>query len=56
MKMGDISLLSQLIESLEESSVKLEEYFKIGDMENFNKVKGFMIRIQKEIKGVADAI
>lgn len=52
----DLSLLNQLVESLEESSIKLEEYFKRGELENFNKTKGFMIRIQNKISEVTNAL
>lgn len=52
----EVSLLSQLVESFEESLIMLEEYFKVGDLENFNRTKGFMTKIQRKITEVTNAI
>lgn len=45
----DISLLRQLVNSLEESEEKLEEAYKNQDAENFNKAKKFILKIQNKI-------
>jgi hypothetical protein len=44
--------LRQLIESLEESEKKLEDAYNKKDLEEFTKIKNFMMRIQGQIKGV----
>ena len=48
----NISFLSQLIKSLEEAESNLEKAYKKGDIENFNKSKRIMLRIQKEISDI----
>ncbi len=52
MKRGDIPLLNQLIGSLEESGLKLEEAFERKDSEDFIIIKKFMIQIQRKIAEV----
>lgn len=47
-----IVFLSQLIKSLEESELKLEEYYNKKDNENFNNLKKFMISVSKKISDV----
>ena len=49
MKRSDILFLVQLVESLEDSQKKLEEAYKKQDVEDFNKVKKFMLQIQTQI-------
>lgn len=44
--------LSQLIGSLEESELKLEEYYNKKDYENFNNLKKLMISVSKKISDV----
>lgn len=41
--------LSQLAVSLEKAEKVLEEAYRGGNIENFNKVKKFIIQIQKKI-------
>ena len=41
MKKEDISFLNQLIRSIEESEIKLEEAYKKKDVDSFNKIKIF---------------
>ncbi|VVB83931.1 Uncharacterised protein [uncultured archaeon] len=53
MNREDILFLNQLIKSLGESGDMMEQSYKKGDYENFNKSKKIMLRIQKEI---SDAI
>lgn len=45
----DISFLIQLVRSLEEAVLKLEEYYEKKDYENFNKSRKFILQIQKKI-------
>lgn len=45
----DISVLKQLVDSLDESEKKLEEFYKKNDPENLNKVKKFIATIVKKI-------
>ena len=51
MKKEDISFLKQLIESLEDSELKLEEAYEKKDVAEFNKIKKFMLEIQQQIVG-----
>lgn len=44
-----MAFLRQLIESLEDSERKLEEAYNKKDAYEFNKVKKFMLEIQKQI-------
>lgn len=44
-----IFYLSQLVKSLEESELKLEEYYNKKDYENFNNLKKLMISVLKKI-------
>ena len=44
--------LSQLIGSLEESKLKLEEYYYKKDYENFNNLKKLMISVSKKISEI----
>ena len=52
MKKGDLSPLNQLINSLKESELKLEESYKKKDLEKFNEIKKFMLKIHKEISRI----
>ena len=52
MKKEDISFLSQLVNSLEDAELKLEKAYKSKDAEEFNKIKKFMLDIQKQISGI----
>ena len=44
--------LIQLIESLKDAEAKLKIAYENGDIENFNSIKKFMIKIQKKISEV----
>tara|TARA_Y100000296_G_C5091688_1_gene215176 strand:- start:548 stop:736 length:189 start_codon:yes stop_codon:yes gene_type:complete len=48
----NISFLNHLIKSLEESGLKLEEYYVKKDHKNFKKIKNFMLKIQKKISEI----
>jgi|TARA_Y100000310_G_scaffold284531_1_gene307370 hypothetical protein len=45
----EIALINQLMNSLIESSNKLEEYHNKKDYDNFNNLKNFMFSISKKI-------
>jgi len=46
---GDISILKQLVDSLDESEKKLEDAYKKNDAESLNKAKKFMADVTKKI-------
>jgi len=48
----DISFLNQLVETLEEAGLKLEDFYNKKDYENFNKSKKLIIQLQKEISEI----
>jgi hypothetical protein len=52
MKKGDISFLSQLIKSLEDAESKLKKAYEKKDSDDFNEVKSFMLRVQRQIAGI----
>ena len=49
MEKGDVEFLIQLVKSLENAELKMEEYYNKKDYENFNSSKKIIIRIQKKI-------
>lgn len=49
MEKGDISFLKQLVKSLEEAEEKLKKAYDKKDREEFNSVKSFMLKIQRQI-------
>ena len=49
MKKGDISFLKQLVMSLEDAEIKLKKAYEKRDTEEFNEVKSFMLKIQRQI-------
>jgi len=52
MKKEDIPFLNQLVNTLEEAELKLEEAYRTKDYEKFNKSKKLMLQIQKKISEV----
>jgi dsDNA-specific endonuclease/ATPase MutS2 len=48
----DASLLRHLINSLDESEGKLEEFYEKKDPDNFNKIKKFILQITQKISEV----
>ncbi len=52
MKRDDLDFIDQLVRSLEDSEMKLEEAYKTGDSETFNSTKKLMLNIQSQLKGV----
>jgi len=48
----DIVFLNQLIRTLEEAELKLEEAYDKKNYENFNNIKKLIMRIQERISGV----
>ncbi|MEN7982293.1 MAG: hypothetical protein ABFQ65_02510 [Nanoarchaeota archaeon] len=51
MEKGELSFISQLVNTLHESEPKLEEFYRNKDTQKFNEMKKFILRIQKEIDG-----
>jgi hypothetical protein len=51
MEKEELSFVSQLVNVLNESVPKLEEFYKNKDAKKFNEMKKFMLRIQGEIDG-----
>lgn len=47
---GEISFIRHLIQFLEKSEAKLEEYYKANDAYNFNRTKRLILQIQNKIK------
>ena len=52
MEKEDIAVLSQLIKTLEDTELKLEEAYSKKNSESFNKSKKFMLGIQAQISKV----
>lgn len=48
----DISMLNQLVESLEEAGLKLEEAYKNKDYRNFDNSKKIILQVQKRISEI----
>lgn len=44
-----ISLLRQLVSSMDESERRLEDFYKEKDVDNFNKTKKFIVNIENKI-------
>jgi len=52
MKKEDIPFLNQLVDALEEGGEKFEEAYKKRDSEKFNRIKSFMLKVNKKISEV----
>jgi hypothetical protein len=52
-KEDDISLLNQLVETLESSFEKFKRAYEKKDSENFNKIKKILIQTQRKILEIA---
>ncbi|MCK5624929.1 hypothetical protein KAI04_03755 [Candidatus Pacearchaeota archaeon] len=50
---GGLENLNQLISTLDESILKLEEYYEKKDYLNFDKMKRFILKIFEEIGEIA---
>lgn len=48
----DVSFLEQLINTLQEVELKLEEAYKTKNYEKFNNAKKFILRIQEKISEI----
>jgi len=48
-KKEEILFLNQLIKSMEEAEISLEEAYQKKDYDNFNKSKRIMLKMQKQI-------
>lgn len=51
MEKGDLSFINQLVNSIRESELKLEEFYKNKDTQKFNDTKKFILKIQKQLDG-----
>ena len=51
-KKEDLMFLNQLVKTLEEAELKLEEAYDEKNYEDFNNVKKLMINVQKKISEV----
>ena len=49
MDIESISFLNQLVDSLEKAGVRIEEAYKKRDYEEFEKLKKFILQVQKKI-------
>lgn len=54
MKSGDIEFLGQLVRTLEESLLKMEEAYNKKNYEEFNKSKKLFMQMQEKIGGIAN--
>jgi len=45
----EITFLRQLVDALEEAELKLEESYNKKDYESFNKLKKFILEVQRKI-------
>ena len=52
MKKGDIANLGQLVKTLKQLEIKLENDYEKKDSENFNQTKNMMLKIQKQISKI----
>lgn len=52
MKRENIDFLNQLVKTLEEAGVKLEEAYDKKDYDSFNNTKKLILQVQKKISEV----
>lgn len=52
----DAEFFLQIVKSMDDLESKLEENYKKGDIESFNKTRGEMARMQKKISEMTDDI
>lgn len=55
MKAEDLSLLAQLIESMNLTAKELEKAFEKKDLEKFKKAKEEILKFQKQISEILEA-
>jgi len=53
--MTEVEILSQLVNSMADAVDKLEEAKQKSRINEFNKIKEFILKIQKKIKGEINA-
>lgn len=51
MEKGELDFVTQLINILRESQIKLEKFYLTKDVEKFNEMKRYILSIQKKIDG-----
>ncbi len=49
MKNEEVEFLMQLVSSLEKAEMRLEEAYRRGDYMDFEKIKSFILQIQRKI-------
>ena len=54
MKIEEISLLAQLVDSTDLAARKLETFFQKRDVKNFNKAKEEILAFQKQISKILE--
>ena len=52
MDSGDINLLAQLIESMEEATKRLQQHYRNREVKKFKKVKKEVLNFQKQIDNI----
>jgi len=52
MKREEVVFLGQLVKTLEEAELRLEETYEKKDYKNFDRVKKLIIRVQRKISEV----
>lgn len=52
MDSGDINLLAQLIESMEEATKRLQQYYRNREVKKFKKVKKEVLNFQRQIDSI----
>ena len=52
MQKSDISFLKQLVKSLEDAETKLKRAYDRRNTKEFDEIKRFMLRVQKQIKDI----
>ena len=51
MEKEELNFINQLVNSLNQSIPKLEEFYKNKDTKKFNDMKRFILKIQKQLDG-----
>lgn len=52
MEKGDLEFLNQLVDSIQEAGDKLEKAYDKKDYEKFDKIKKFILQVQRKISEV----
>ena len=52
MKIGDITFLNQLVNTIEQSSIKMEDYYEKEDYDKFNESKKLILEMVNKISAM----